>query len=63
MAKAFTTHGTSFGKTDDENSPQVELDDLTKQYMKDNSVDYYTAYEKVSQLNPELYTKAVTGAV
>ena len=62
LAKAFTKSGTSEAGNTELEGAEAELDSLAKAYQKENpDVDYYTAYEKVAETNPELYQKAVAG--
>ncbi len=64
MAKGFTTIGTT-GTVDlekalgDKESAGAELDELAKARASKEGEDFYTAYEKVAQENPELAAKAV----
>jgi hypothetical protein len=65
MAPAFQTIGASGApvqKSDDAAGAEAQLDELAKKYQADNpGTDFYTAYEKVSEANPELLNKAVAG--
>lgn len=60
MAKAMTTIGAS-GGSGDEGSASAELDNLAKARASKDGVDFYTAYERVSNENPSLVTKALAG--
>lgn len=64
LGAAFTTVGAGgqpVEKTGDSNESIQELDRLAKERAAKEGENYYTAYEKVAEANPELYAKAVTG--
>jgi hypothetical protein len=58
MVAAFNSTGSST-VLPDVGSAEAELDAKAKEYAKANSVDFYTAYEAVSQENPELTKRAI----
>lgn len=57
-AAAFKKNGRT-DATDVTKSVTEKLDDLAKNYAKDNSVSYEMAYEHVAMENPELYKQLV----
>lgn len=62
LAKAFERTGTTEAPAtgNDVADANAELDQLTKAYVEKNpDVDYYTAYDRVSEANPELLAKAI----
>lgn len=48
-------------KVGDQEEADEELDRMAKELSQKEGIDYYTAYEKVSEANPDLLTKAVKG--
>lgn len=63
LATAFETIGAGgtpvVAKSADKQGAEDELDQLAKAHASKEGVDYFTAYEVVSEANPELLTKAV----
>jgi hypothetical protein len=62
MAPAFTTvgaGGTPAVKGNSQAEAEAELDRLAKEQASKDSTDFFTAYEKVSDANPELLKKAM----
>ena len=66
MGDALTTVGTTQGqdlntvqKSAGANEAEAELDRLAKERATAESEDYFTAYEKVSESNPQLLAKAL----
>jgi len=55
----FTKRGTSEAGSD--KGAVDQLDGLAKAYAAEKGVDYFTAYEKVAEANPELAAKAIAG--
>lgn len=62
MGGAFTTvgaGGTPAVKADSATAAEAELERLAKERASKESEDFYTAYEKVSEANPDLLKKAM----
>lgn len=61
MAKSMVTLGASGGQSGEGDSAQSELDNLAKARASKDGVDFYTAYDRVSNENPALVNKALSG--
>lgn len=59
MASAFKTVGTTEISKAASGDAQAELEQKAKDYQKQHEVDYYTAYAKVCDAEPDLYAKAM----
>lgn len=62
LAPNFTTIGTTaapIAKGSDREQAEADLDRMAKEAAAKDGTDYFTAYEKVSEANPELLAKAV----
>jgi hypothetical protein len=60
-SSAYTTRGTTVISKAASGDAHAELDRLAKAYQKEHDVDFYTAYDAVTKLHQDLYTKAVNG--
>ncbi len=66
LGKAFVRTGTSTpapANVGSQSAAEAELDRLAKAYASEKKVDYFTAYEAVSKMQPELFAKAVGTAI
>lgn len=65
MSKAFTTIGTTEGDAsslpETADGANAELDKLAKKRQEEKQVNYFDAYDQVSNENPELHKRAVQG--
>lgn len=60
MAKAMSTVGAT-GAPGGDDSAEAELNSLAKSMSEKDGIDFYTAYDRVSEANPQLVNKALTG--
>lgn len=56
---AFVKLGTKTPAASDTKDPEAELDRLAKAHAAEHKVDFFTAYDAVSKLHPQLFAKAV----
>jgi len=61
MAKAMSTVGVSGGGAGDADDPSGELESLAKALAEKEGIDFYDAYDRVSESNPQIVNKALTG--
>ncbi len=63
LAKSCKTYGTqaapNLEKSDDAKSAEGDLDTMAKELAKKDGIDFFTAYDKVSEQNPDLLAKAI----